>query len=469
MGEADAPVQEFLELLKAGRLKEAEECYVKQLYPAVEARFVSETAKTRPPDYDLLVLPLGSRWSIPALLIKALKPREVCFLCTKERANTTLNKVIEVTGLSPNRYKVVTTEYAKMDLATVYDAIKSVIKPYYGKRIAIDLSRGKRVMSAGLAVVGAFYYCDLVYIDEDWDGEARDGIPLTEELVVVRNPFKIMGELEMNYARELFNRNNFQAAGDIYDALLNKVQDPRAAQVHATYAKGFGHWDLFNYSAALMHLRESEAKAKQFFVELSLNKGNLTAITELSEIQNRPGRLIDALKEENTAKRLFCDVYANALRRADNKRYDEAIARLYRGIEIVSQHRLAKRGIDSAAPDYAQPHLAQAVEGFRTASEKAYGMRKEPPHAIALLDGHLLLYALGDDLWSGKSPEELRNLVNAVKARDHSMSAHGIRPVSAKDVISLKAMADEFGQRLFNGDAAAFRLMLAEHTFPKIV
>src|SRR4030042_1793697 len=90
---------------------------------------------------------------------------------------------------------------------------------FYNKKVILDLTRGKRIMSVGAGIVGAFFGFDLVYVDEEWIDEIKRGKPGTEKLVTVKNPFEVFGDLEGQEARELFNHYDYGAAIYFYKKL----------------------------------------------------------------------------------------------------------------------------------------------------------------------------------------------------------------------------------------------------------
>lgn len=208
--------EKWKKLMSKGELEKANEVYEKELFPFVQEKFINAVQAMiksgKIPTYDLIVVPMGMEWKYPTMLINALKPKQIYFLGSKEAEKVFLDKVIEKTNLKQSQYERDVAEYVGMDLAEIYDKIKKRVEIFKGKKVAVDLTRGKRVMTAGAAIVGDFFGCDLIYIDEDWIDEIKRGVPGTERLVFVKNPLHISGDLEQIFALELFNRYEFVAA-----------------------------------------------------------------------------------------------------------------------------------------------------------------------------------------------------------------------------------------------------------------
>jgi hypothetical protein len=74
---------------------------------------------------------------------------------------------------------------------------------------------------------------------------------------------------------------------------------------------------------------------------------NAYALDQLREVN------LDAIPQANQALHVIADLYANALRKAKTGQFEDAIARLYRCLELMSQSRLATHGIDTSSPELA--------------------------------------------------------------------------------------------------------------------
>ena len=116
----------------------------------------------------------------------------------------------------------------------------------------------------------------------------------------------------------------------------------------------------------------------------------------------------------------LADLLNSAKRRGDvGGFYEEAVARLYRVIELVAQIRLKERGFDASELDLE-----------RVPSELRERWVSEDKRKISLYDCYALLGALGDQLGSRFSGDKgLRNLLSA---RNSGVMGHGVEPVEEK-------------------------------------
>ncbi|MDP7181145.1 MAG: TIGR02710 family CRISPR-associated CARF protein [Candidatus Woesearchaeota archaeon] len=338
--------KQWAHLMRTGHQAEAKRLGWDTIFPLAEEKFLAQT--TVQETYDWLVLPAGLSPEYRVLLIKALRPKKVYFLGTHEFKKYALDLIIERTGLKPSEYEVETIEYSGMDVADVYQHIQKHLQRFKGKKVALDLTRGKRIMSAGSAIVGAFFGFDLVYIDEDWLDDIKRGVPGTERLVVSKNPFDVFGDLDLQTAHQLFNFHDYGAAMRIYGRLITQITDPRPMEIENLLAETYAHWNAFNFGAAGKKMAECRDRAAQYNISLPAGVDkNAYALDQLREVN------LDAIPQANQALHVIADLYANALRKAKTGQFEDAIARLYRCLELMSQSRLATHGIDTSSPELA--------------------------------------------------------------------------------------------------------------------
>lgn len=128
------------------------------------------------------------------------------------------------------------------------------------------------------------------------------------------------------------------------------------------------------------------------------------------------------------------DLLRNAERRAGQERYDDAVGRLYRAMELTEQLLLKVAVCDQVGPDGIDTanvrldRLPAAIQAeWRSKAEgKACDTAKRLK--IGLADGYDLLAALGHP--TGLAWQQRRSeLVNAINTRNSSLFAHGFKPV----------------------------------------
>lgn len=128
------------------------------------------------------------------------------------------------------------------------------------------------------------------------------------------------------------------------------------------------------------------------------------------------------------------DLLRNAERRAGQDRYDDAVGRLYRAMELTEQLLLKVDVCDQVGPDGIDTSdvLLDRLPGAIQVEWRTKAERKNKDQVkgfkIALAEGFDLLAGLGHPTglaWHHRRQE----LVNALKRRNSSLFAHGFRPI----------------------------------------
>lgn len=130
----------------------------------------------------------------------------------------------------------------------------------------------------------------------------------------------------------------------------------------------------------------------------------------LKILRKSPGTdFFSLIKDNNFANHLVVDIFCNAERRFEQGRYDDAIIRLYRILELLAQHRLACRGIDTVNVSIKEPKVKADFEDI---TEKIHGAKRGISEKIGLLDAYILLFILKDELIDEADVEELKERIS---------------------------------------------------------
>jgi CRISPR-associated protein (TIGR02710 family) len=135
------------------------------------------------------------------------------------------------------------------------------------------------------------------------------------------------------------------------------------------------------------------------------------------------------------------DVVLNAERRASRGRFDDAVARLYRAIELLAQTRLKKRDPPLDSSDLDLEKLPEPIQPkyqrMRELNElRGWGSKVQ----IGLVSDYVLLQELGDPLGRVYAPLADR-LRQALENRNQSILAHGGTPLTQGDCDVMRGVA----------------------------
>lgn len=312
-------------------------------------------------------------------------------------------------GLTPEQYHICLT--LSDDLDQIYLdcnlAIEAVVQRFSNARLIADYTGGTKSMSAGL-VMAVMERQDielqLVTGGRSDLVKVRDGSQSSESANIERIRF----ERQLAPYRQAWTRYAYSEA----EYGLSQISKPRGNELRSQLNRfrevslAFAEWDNFNHSIAV-ELLQTYAPALP---------NTLKAYLPLAM------RLNDTKPEKREAAQLL-DLYQNALRRASQGRYDDAIARVYRLLEWSAQWLLKNQcGIDTAnvqANDIPEGIvLSQSRDGrWQAGLFAAWQLvkHKTTGEAAAFIQ------------------REEKYMQHHIKIRNLSILAHGFAPVTAQD------------------------------------
>ena len=141
--------QQYVEDYQAARRTNKEEAiriYVEHLLPTILEHALEKWKETNEgKSYDHLIATVGLSPEPTILTITALQPKEVSFLVTEE-SRRELDLIIQGTGLKPSRWRAYEIDDSTM--VEIYKNVREITKRCEVRRIAMDISGGKKLMSA---------------------------------------------------------------------------------------------------------------------------------------------------------------------------------------------------------------------------------------------------------------------------------------------------------------------------------
>lgn len=458
--------------------EKAETFYETKLMKLIEEEFILNNRDNVPEKAEYLILSVGTSYEPLVLDIQLLQPERVLFLYT-EKTEYILDKVVRYCALDAARYSK--SEVSGTDPLDIYREIKAVyLKWDRPEKMYIDFTGGTKSMSAAAAMAGSVINVQLIYIGtEQYLADFRKPEPGTERLYYISNPVEVFGDLEIEKAFALFGEHNYAGAREKLKELKESVPTPDIRQqISFVYhlAAVYEHWDALElpeaYKAMQILTRELERDSrlnKKFLLMdfLPILKKQEQILKQLDEMNDliKEKRNMDILKQKEYIVPLMFTMHINAEIRMEQEKYDMATLLLYRLLEMIEQRRLALYGLYVSQTDYMairyntdrQPELKGMSQEarFKHLKETVIGIRRELfrgkistylSEQISLLDGFILLLALGDEISeskSGKPVDKLRRIRSMVYLRNNSIFAHGLGPVSAEDFMRFRGFVHE--------------------------
>jgi len=280
-------------------------------------------------------------------------------------------------------------------------------------------------------VLGEDIKFTLVYINADYkvdeDGIAKE-VPGTEKLIEIERPMDSLSFVLALDGLRTFNNHRYDETKEIFISLSENTTGDKSILYSGLglLADGYDLWDKLDVSHSLERLkksRENLEKVKNY----GLVKEILSKLSENMDV-------LDKLSKESEIN-IILDLYCNALRRINEKRFDDALARFYSCLEKITQYELKKFGIDPSNPDYSKLDK-EIVEKFT----KQLGFL---PVELELKKNALLLLFLKDGVGEEIQKKGYKVFTGLIGIRNSSILAHGTKPVNEKNILDFASVLIE--------------------------
>ena len=313
---------------------------------------------------------------------------------------------------------------------TFSEIINQLLKQGYSlNKISVDYTSGTKAMSAALVSaaienkVGSLSY---VYGERGEGGRVKSGTERRNTL----SPNKFYSKNIFEKAIELFN--NFRYINSI-ELLTNHEFHPdfqEKAVLLTKLSKMFDAWDKFNFSGAFEILRSiSSEELRVFNLKGKFEKDYMPALAKL--------------KEKNLSFEKILDLIENAGRRAKEGKYDDAVARLYRSLEMIGQIEFEKEFNCSTSDVKIENIPLELTEEIK---QKYFDFK----------DGKikLPLYAAFDLLNKKENPagtkfyNNFEKIKKVLHLRNNSILAHGMKALTENEFIAALELINLFTEEI---------------------
>jgi len=302
------------------------------------------------------------------------------------------------------------------DFNECFEIMLKTMMKYAKNKLFVNYTYGTKTMSSAIASCAVLMDAPLICVA----GERKGGIVLrgTEKLLSLE-PYKFKDILTLERIFRFFNVYDF-------DASISEIENLKAFDKKdelKDFVRAYQLWDRFQHEKAyelLKVVRKSITFVDKKQVELNLDF---------------LGRLVNEKDEIEVYKKKLLDLMENARRKIDSGLYDDAVARLYRATELISQIMLREIGygdpiyIDENSTNETDLKVLEKFKHFAEKKDGKYEIR------IGLKNKIEILADFGVEL--AIKIKEDKKLWNLLKKRNESILAHGFTPISKDDAISL--------------------------------
>ncbi|HHO76301.1 MAG TPA: TIGR02710 family CRISPR-associated protein [Deltaproteobacteria bacterium] len=316
------------------------------------------------------------------------------------------------TSLSESQYEILVVEDPD-DLTECYRKLtelneKIVLKYGDDCKVIANYTGGTKTMSVAMAMAAV--------MTEKWDlavnkGPRPDLIKVKDgDTPVIIDKWGIYCRNQMNLVMESIGNFDYAFAEKALMEMLGKPIE-KALQTQLIEMKvicqAFDSWDKFDHKRALNLISNYGDRYSRYLVALKRILGKF---------------------RDSSGYEMVGDLLNNAGRRAHRGYYDDAVARIYRAVELFAQTRLRKEyGLDTA-----EMGLDDIPECIRSDYENR--VRENGRILLGLKDDYMLLYKLEDQIGRAYKAVETK-FVDALTRRNKSIGAHGIIPLDRDDYV----------------------------------
>jgi len=282
---------------------------------------------------NILLITVGGNSAPIITAISATKPALTIFICTEDSCQQVSKKGIFIKAsfadkkpTLPNiptqakiqnfQILIVPADDLTQTCILLKEKIQQLLQEYPQHKIIADYTGGTKTMSASLVVVSLQYRQIQLNLTT---GERLNLIKVSDNTQISQN---IKAEQLQNQIAEkpylLLWQGYFFNSAAIGFKNINKN--------YATLCHGFAQWDDFKYQMAYDILKPYKKQ-----IIKNYNSGR-EIFNNLIILNNPQHKLYKPL--------LIIDLYQNCLRCVDKKKYDDAVIRIYRMMELIAQWML---------------------------------------------------------------------------------------------------------------------------------
>ena len=326
--------------------------------------------------------------------------------------------------------------------------------------VTVDFTGGTKPIVAGLVLAAIGEECKYSYVGstKGREGRDKDGVGVVvsgfEEIINQKDPYDLYAVVEFSRGMAFFNKYQFTAAKSNFSVASEKLEDENLkelADLYVDLVELYDVWDKFNVKINKKTLNNYLDNKILKIVNSSENLKNTINAEHYNFLEQIEDN-IEFLKlkcgtiKPNKVKYYLSDLLNNALRRIEEGKYDDAVARLYRATELIAQTGLVDKKfielgrLKSHQIFYIDLNVVEecgnesAINYVKSLNEYLY-REKEDVIGIPLRKSFILLNKLNCDYAADYLNDEEFN--KKLSCRNRSILAHGLNPISKEDAENL--------------------------------
>ncbi|NUT03168.1 MAG: TIGR02710 family CRISPR-associated protein [Hamadaea sp.] len=400
------------------------------------ARAASELPKQ---NVDVLVSLCGFAATPTVLTYELLRPQRLVVITSRDATDS-----VDLIGqrlVASGRLRFQDFRHVPVDASDPLDMYQHISRELSGqdsRRAVIDITGGRKVMSAAAALAAWQLNLGLTYIENQFDPVTRQLRHDEVRLIALDNPTTLFGEQELARALEMFRSGAFEAARQRYDEIADRIAMPGKARLMRALAELYRTWCDLDLAA----LPTAAAG-----VEAGLSQGRREVTPATATVIDRQLAFVQQLAAGDRTAFVVC-FYVLGLHYQRLGRHDFAALLFYRTVEACLTTRLRNRypGFDPDDCDWTLLGGAAAVRANYQAVCRSLtpSAPSALPSRMTLFNAAILLASLNDKVAQRTgliNMHRLNELRERTRARNKSVLAHGTETISDVHTESLRQEA----------------------------
>lgn len=378
-----------------------------------------------------MIITIGTGFGVDngvAFSVRQQNPDLLCFIYSKE-SEKTLEAVL--TKLSKKREEVLLKQFDEInDVEILYQEYSKYIDQILGKgylpnEIVADYTSGTKSMSSALvsaAIAKEIGVLSYVYGLRDEQGRV---ISNTERLSPL-SPNAIFTEQKIKLFKHLFNRYQFDSANELLYSATIHYNFKDLTNFYLGLSKAYAEWDRFNFKQAAEQLNSLSVEIASQLQLKSLVENHKVKLHKLKQASEQAKLTEDDLT----------DLFSNALRRFEEGKFDDCVARLYRLVEMVAQIEFEKEfqmTTDKVKIDILPDSL----------KERFVANQQNQQVELGLLDTFKVLNEKSENKRTKTFFAKIDDFKKLLSVRNHSRLAHGQKPITKETCEKLISFVQE--------------------------
>lgn len=381
-----------------------------------------------------LLVSLGGSAEPIIVSASAHLPEFICFLVS-QKSNLQINEVLaslNAKGFHPDHFAVVVdneNDLVDCFLKAQRCAEELSKRSYLLEDVIVDYTGGTKNMTAALVLATfsrgyRFSYVGGVSRTKNDLGTVISG---HEKVFTGLSPWQLLEVEDRKRLALYFNVYQFESACAVIDELIarNPQEKRRMYEYVRIIIQAYAAWDQFAHSSARDHidrLHKPMAEGLQFF-----DADNRNIFQHLRETLNTHSSILNKLaprelkKPVSVTRNHVIDLLSNADRRAEEGKYDDAVARLYRSLEMIGQVAFHEKFGCSTS----EVPLDKIPQSLKQDYEQRYLNKRDDFLALPLEATFMVLDEVG--VIEGKQFIQNRKIFQDIQlGRNNSILAHGV-------------------------------------------